>query len=260
MRCLSRGNLTAKQVKNKLKLDCSVRTVQRMVKDVDWLKYKKLQAAPVLSKVHKVARVNWASEMAMLQDDEWCQVVFSDEKKWNLDGPDGMRYRWVDSRQPEPRNMRRHSGGGSVMIWGAFYGRKTSQIKFLEGSQASNDYVRTLQTHLQLFIDPETQIFQQDNAPIHKSAYTMKWFEDANIQVLPWPALSPDLNPIENVWGIMTQEVYAGGKQYTSVRDLKIAIQAAWSNLDPEVLEKLALSMRKRCVKILKQQGAYISY
>lgn len=260
VRCVSSGNISARQVKSKLNLSCSVRTVQRIVKTVDWLKYKKISAAPVLSKRHQEARVAWASEMAMMDDIEWCHVVFSDEKKWNLDGPDGMRYRWTDTRRPEVLNMRRHSGGGSVMIWAAFCGGKKSEIKFLNESQDSSKYVATLQSHLQPFMDQETLIFQQDNAPIHKSALTMDWFQDNNIQVLPWPALSPDLNPIENVWGLMTQQVYAGGKQYSSIQQLQVAITQAWKNLSIEYLEGLVLSMRKRCIKVLEKRGAYISY
>lgn len=51
-------------------------------------------------------------------------------------------------------------------------------------------------------------IFQQDNAPIHTAVSTKKWFQDFGIELLPWPALTPDLNPIENLWGIYLQKEY----------------------------------------------------
>ena len=43
-------------------------------------------------------------------------------------------------------------------------------------------------------------IFQQDLAPAHTAKSTKTWFSDHGITVLDWPANSPDLNPIENVW------------------------------------------------------------
>ena len=64
-------------------------------------------------------------------------------------------------------------------------------------------------------------IFQQDNAPCHRSKSTIDWLFEHEIEVLPWPALSPDLNPIEKLWGILTRKVYAGGRQFSTVDDLK---------------------------------------
>ena len=52
------------------------------------------------------------------------------------------------------------------------------------------------------FLEAQTEktfIYQQDNASVHKSRQTMKWLKSNNIEVIDWPTISPDQNPIENI-------------------------------------------------------------
>lgn len=50
----------------------------------------------------------------------------------------------------------------------------------------------------------ESYIYQQDNTPCHKSNATRKWFTIQDIEVLSWSPCSPDPDPIENIYIIMT--------------------------------------------------------
>ena len=76
---------------------------------------------------------------------------------------------------------------------------------------------------------------------------------------MPWPALSPDLNPIENVWGYLASVVYGFGKRYDNKIDPKIAISRAWANLDQNYLRKLVQGMPGRCIDVLKANGDSIN-
>jgi hypothetical protein len=67
------------------------------------------------------------------------------------------------------------------------------------------------------------------------------------VNVLPWTARSPDLNPIENLWSIRTRHVYANGRQFDNVRDLTAALYEAWDAIEMKVLTTLIESMPRRC-------------
>ena len=48
---------------------------------------------------------------------------------------------------------------------------------------------------------------QQDNAPVHKSEVVRNFLAQEQWEVLDWPAYSPDLNPIENIWAIFKKKL-----------------------------------------------------
>lgn len=80
----------------------------------------------------------------------------------------------------------------------------------------------------------------------------MAWLSARDIRTLSWPAKSPDLNPIENLWGLLSRRVYVEGKQYANVQELKDLIRRAWQGIGDKVYLKLISSMKNRLLEVLK--------
>ena len=144
------------------------------------------------------------------------------------------------------------------MVWAAISSRDSSELVFLEGKQNSLKYVETLDQYLFPLCDKfgdNAVIFQHDIAPLHTSRLTKSFLQERNLKVLKWPAHSPDLNPIENVWGLLAGEVYSNGKQYFSVQELKDALNKAWKKLDEKCLKPFLVSLKNRVQKLIIKKG-----
>ena len=92
---------------------------------------------------HKEKRQEYARQYQTMSAKEWRKVVYSDEKKFNLDGPDGFQ-KYVKNF-PEENYSTRHSGGGSLMIGaGGFKSSGKLKLQFVSGRQKAVDYVKML--------------------------------------------------------------------------------------------------------------------
>jgi transposase len=243
-----------------LNIQASPRTVRRSLKNVGYLNYKLKPLVVAMTKDHKKRRVDCCKARRNWMN-EWHRVIFSDEKKFNEDGPDGWRHYYHDVRKPEVVFPKRQGGGTSLMFWGAFGFNGKSLLVCLKGNQNAEDYQNTLDEHLapcfdDLAVNPG--VFQQDGASIHTAGSTLRWFHDRQCRKLAHPAKSPDLNPMENLWSIVERAVYARNKQYQRVADLKAAVIAAWDAIPLSTLRKLVDSMHQRTIMVIESKGETI--
>ena len=90
----------------------------------------------------------------------------------------------------------------------------------------------------------------------------MHWLTLVGIEVIDLPPKSPDLNPIENIWSVISSQVYDGLKTYNSKDALLEAVKSAWNQVtsNHSMRQHLVDSMTRRLQAVVKAQGGRKKY
>lgn len=247
---------SATYIKKTCGIKAHVQTIRNRMKR-ESIQWSKAKGKICISKINKIKRISFCKDN-LTNYINWQKVIFSDEKSFSLDGVVNNIYGW-STKYNKHIIVKRHSRGGSVMVWGAITYDGQFRLCFVDGTLNGKKYVDILRCKLRGLVNYD-YIFQQDNCPAHKSHICRNWMMENELNVLIWPAQSPDLNIIENVWGILTQKIYENGRQYFSKLELKREIFKAWLNLDKDYIKRLYLSVPKRLVECLEKKGGKTKY
>ncbi|POM73774.1 LOW QUALITY PROTEIN: Protein T04A11.11 [Phytophthora palmivora] len=180
LRTAAKDNYSAQQLTNKLSLSASVRTIRRVI-----AVYTKMDNTLPLSAEGKVEREEWAWARIFNTDaaGSWDSIIFSDEKMWNLDGPDGL------ARYPQATSTDQAPTGWWRLGYGAGFGASEKTIfAVLHGKQNSDDYVYTLSTFLLPFAHLRygtNFVYQQNGAYVHRSNRAKDFLEEQDMHALP---------------------------------------------------------------------------
>ena len=151
------------------------------------------------------------------------------------------------------------TGDKSVMVWGCFTRFGVGPLVRLEGRLAATDYIQVLEEHLIPFLtslnDKKRFTFQEDNAPIHTAKKTKGWKDENSIPCLPWPAQSPDLNPIEHLWDELERRLRGRTIPPKNENELFKFLHEEWKIIPRNILEKLVDSMPNRIQEVCKVKG-----
>ena len=200
---------------------------------------------------------------------DWERVIWSDECSFEL-GKESRRIRvWrpivSDRFNPKYLSPTFRSGRISVHVWACFIGHQTGPLCVLPRNMNGEAYVDLLRTHLLPWVENlrtsgQQVIFQQDNAPCNTAKIVKEWMQSQDLSVLSWPANSPDLNPIENVWQHLKRYISARKVDINNREDLEKIIPEAWNALDPELLKKHVVNMHRRVQRVWLTRGHHTKY
>ena len=240
----------------------SAQTIRRTLHQIG-LYGRRPRQKPLLKPMHKKARKQFAEDNESKNISYWNHVLWSDETKINLFGSDGVRRVW---RHPGEEYQDKcvvptvKHGGGSIMVWGCMSAAGTGELHFIEGHMNSNMYCDILQQSMipSLRKLGRGAVFQHDNDPKHTSKMTTALLKKLKVKVMDWPSMSPDLNPIEHMWGILKRKVEEC--KVSNIRGLRDVVMEEWKKIPEATCAALVNSMPRRVKAVLDSNGGHTKY
>jgi transposase/arginine repressor len=236
--------------------DVCPRTVYRALQSVPTLRLRRPKKVTFLLPRHKTARRQWV-QACLDANTDWTKVWFADEKLWYIDGPAHRPEIWEDTRDGRTAMPTKGRRNTSVCVFGAISLGGVSKLLVVDSHFNWQQYCQTVKAAL-----PPTRRFQghtlyHDRNPPHVNKQTQQWMAEQGIDVVLLPPKSADLNPIENVWAIMSREVYGQTATYNNNKSLQAAIMAAWARVQENRLlrRKLVGSMTERLRAVVAAKG-----
>uniref|UniRef100_A0A0A1X466 Transposable element Tc3 transposase n=1 Tax=Zeugodacus cucurbitae TaxID=28588 RepID=A0A0A1X466_ZEUCU len=221
---------------------------------------KKIKIEPVLSQYHQTERLNFANSHIVWGEEHWRRVVFQDERKFNLDGPDGFSSYFHDLRNYE-QTLSQRPRGNSVYIYMLITAGGPIHMEVSTAKQRPQTYIETILRERPNIItklggNPDF-ILQDHNWTANMTPTTQEMLDAEGIKMQRWPTIAHDLNIMENIWGWLIREVYDGGRKFSRKDDLIFRIRAAWTRLPMDFVVNLYSTLPERIAELYYTRGIY---
>ncbi|GFT80360.1 transposable element Tcb2 transposase [Trichonephila clavipes] len=202
-----------------------------------------------LTRQHRTARLQWCREHHNWTEQDRACVLFSDESRFSLSSDCRRQLIWRESGTAyRPENIQENDRYPtcSIMVWaGIMINGHTRLHVVANGTMTGQRYIdEVLLTHVRLFRGAvgDKFVFMDDNATCHRTLAVQVCLDSEGIQRLVWPARSPDLIPIENVWDAMERQVAGRNYPPTNKNTLTRALTEEWDKLPQQQLNNVVQS------------------
>jgi transposase len=209
-------------VEDELDIKISYKTITRLRRQLGFrpVHYRR---RPKLTDQAKRNRFNYCLDNL---DEDWKNIIFTDESTFIL--TDEHEVVWKRPGSPAIERPTEEYPA-KFMIWGGVWCEGKTELCFIEGGVNSAVYQNILMKYLVRPGLSEEKEILQDGAPAHRAESTWEFIDEQGIDMRQNPGYSPELNPIEKVWGWIKHEV---NKHNPATSDeLKKLIQKYWNEI-----------------------------
>ena len=260
--CRSNRLLSANDIKEDLELEFTRQTVNNVLLRRGYGAYK----APMkllFTEDNVESRLKFAQRHLRWNVSDWSSIIFSDESIFPFINSNGRIF--VRRLQEEELNedmVQPYSAfSKSIMVWGAISYAGVGPLVRVEGTLDSQSYLHIIRYRLKKYypgLFDGNLTWQEDNAKPHKATEVRDWFEARGIQVLQWPAQSPDINIIEDVWNMLKYEMR--GRTFEDGEDLWKELNRLWKKISVQQIQNLYDSLPRRMEALKDAEGYYTKY
>ncbi|CAB5366696.1 unnamed protein product [Rhizophagus irregularis] len=198
--------------------------------------------SPLISESNKAKRLLWARAHENWTVEDFKRVVWSDESTYTQFRTSGFGRVWRESSEEFHEDCIASTVQKSFgqMFWGCFSWVGMGPLVPLTGRI--------------------TGAIHQDNAPVHTAKIARSFLTSSNIELFPWPAQSPDMNPIENIWSYIEVKIRQRDSQPSSVSQLEQWVKEEWNAVPADYYRNLIKSMPRQIQAVIAAKGSPTKY